>query len=261
MAIQNDLQQPEPKANGVAAVSASISNSSISKEHFSSDTKDPPRSFPGPKVHDQATTVTLFNRAQLISSGLLGTLHTFINRAFNSQFGRRIGILSALPRLRYEGQLLDELGEHPETFFFVVRVVETGVICGTAYASRYEGVEAWPEGGERTWQRLGVPEAGVNAWELHLLAVDPAFQWQGLANYLMRIVDEEVLRRSGDSGGACERSVVLISTVKETNEAFYLKRGYKEDYHVKWPDGHMSSRAFTVVHMSRDIVAKETATK
>lgn len=214
----------------------------------------PLQSFPGPLVHGKATSVTLFNRAQLIASGLLPPLETLINQSFNASHASS-GILSARPRLRYAGQFMEELGEHPDTFVYIVRTADADEMVATAYASRYEGVTAWPEGpGERTWQRLGIPGDGVQAWELHMLAVSPSFQRHGLADYLMGLVDGEVGRRAAGPG---RRLVLFISTVKETNERFYAKRGFGESYCVKWPVGHFGSeRAFTVTHMEREIRAE-----
>ena len=216
----------------------------------------PLRSFPGPVAKDKQITVTLFNRAQLISSGLLPALTTLINLSFNSQPGRREGggILRGHDRLRYDDQLLEELGLAPDTFVYIIRTVDDGELIGTSYAERYEGVEQWPEGpGERTWSRLGVTNAQMEAWELHMMAVHPAYQRQGLANYLMDIVDEEIARRASESGSG--KSLVLyISTIKQSNEAFYVARGFKEKYAVEWPAGHLGSESgFTVTHMDRAI--------
>ena len=196
--------------------------------------------------------MTLFNRTQLIASGLLPPLTKLINVSFSASHDTS-GILSTIARLRREDQFIDELGEHPDTFVYILRTVGSEELVATAYASRYEGVTEWPEGPgkERTWQRLGVPEDGTEAWELHMLAVSPEFQRQGLADYMMRIVDGEVLRRAG---GRRERLVMYISTVKQTNEAFYLKRGFRENYCVDWPVGTFNSeRAFTVAHMEREV--------
>lgn len=218
----------------------------------------PLQSLPGPTANGQKTTVTLYNRAQLISSGLLPRLETLINLSFNSQAGRATGgILPSHDRLRYEGQLLEELGHAPDTFVYIIRTADAGELIGTAYASRYEGVEQWPEGPgvERTWERLGVPDDGTEAWELHMMAVHPGYQRQGLADRLMGLVDGKIARRAGagDEKGL-RRLALFISTIKETNEAFYLKRGFKEKYAVAWPKGHLGSeRGFTVVHMDREI--------
>jgi len=176
--------------------------------------------------------------------------------SFRSQSCRDQGILQAHDRLRSPGQQLAEIGHDPETFIFVIQVESTGEICGTAYATRYQGVEEWPEGpGERTWERLGVEASGIEAWELHMMAVHPNFQRQGLADYLLKITDREILRRCGPAVGV--KRVMLISTVKETNERFYTRKGFVLDYAVKWPDGHRDSKAFTVIHMRREIKASE----
>lgn len=217
------------------------------------DGTKPLQSFPGPEAKGKQTTVTLYNRAQLIGSGFLPPLESLINIAFASRTG---AILPSIDRLRREGQYLEELGHAPDTFVYIVSAVDSGELIATAYASRFEGVSEWPEGpGERTWERLGVAEEGTNAWELHQLAVSPDYQRQGLAEYLIRLVDAEIVRREVSVNGVVGKKLVLyISTIKQTNEAFYLRKGFEEVYSVDWPPGHLGSETgFTVAHMDREI--------
>lgn len=218
--------------------------------------------FPGPVANGKRTTVRLLNRPQLIDSGLLPQLQDLINVSFASQHARSTGILEGVPRLRHDDQLLEEMGHAPGTFVYIISTLpDSGAgeneLIGTAYASRYHGVTQWPEGPgkERTWERLGIPPPDTEAWELHMMAVRPGYQRQGLAAYLMDLVDAEVMRRSEEG----KKRVLFISTIKQSNEAFYLRRGFEESYSVEWPVGHMGSRApFTVVHMDREIRGRDS---
>lgn len=217
--------------------------------------------FAGPVANGKETTVRLFNRQQLIDSGLLPQLQDLINVSFASQHARQTSILEGVPRLRHDGQLLEEMGHAPETFVYIISTIpssglEESELISTAYASRYHGVTQWPEGPgkERTWERLGIPPPDTEAWELHMMAVHPGYQRQGLAGYLMELVDAEVVRRSEEG----KKRVLFISTIKQSNEAFYLRRGFEESYSVPWPEGHLGSRApFTVVHMDRKIRGRD----
>lgn len=75
------------------------------------------QSFPGPTANGKETITSLYNRAQLISSGLIPPLETLINLSFNSLHGTAThGFLRGHDRLRAPGQLLEELGHAPETF-------------------------------------------------------------------------------------------------------------------------------------------------
>lgn len=235
-------------------------NGHLSKPTNLSDgaSAEPAHTFPGPIANGKQTSVHLLDRTQLIASGLLPQLTTLINVSFNSQHTKaENGILTNHDRLTRDDQLLEEFGHAPGTFVYIITTANGAELVGTAYASLYVGVEQWPEGpGERVWERLGLVEEGWEAWELHMMAVHPGYQRQGLADYLMRLVDAEVVKRHEER----KRLVLYISTIKETNESFYLRKGFKEKYAVHWPAGTFGSAVgFTVVHMDREIrVAEES---
>lgn len=62
------------------------------------------------------------------------------------------------------------------------------------------------------------------------MAVSPEHQKQGLAGYLMRIFDAEVIRRGAEEG---KHLVLYISTIKEMDERFYLGAGSRRT--TWWP--------------------------
>ena len=113
-------------------------------------------------------------------------------------------------------------------------------------------------------------ETGVDirTWELKLMAVDPRFQRQGIADYLLASALNEIRRREredpparlredgtvddGVSRGSGYKVRLLFSTIKEINFPFYTKKGYKWVQDIPVEKGVLGSRdGFTVVWLER----------
>jgi GNAT superfamily N-acetyltransferase len=232
------------------------------------DPKIPPVTYAGPEIKGNPTTVSLFTTSQLQASPLVPSLCTVINDAFRTQGHHKNGlVLVPLDRLRYDGQLFDELGTAPGTFTFVLSYTGTDQVLATASAKRHYGTEvsvekdpSLPHKQGNTWTRFGPLEPDGDAWELSTMAVDPSMQRQGLAAYLMRLAEDEIKRkwieeRGRDSG---RRLRVMITTIKQVNHAFYSKRGFTMDYEVSYEKGHLDSPCgFSTAHMSREIKLDE----
>lgn len=72
----------------------------------------------------------------------------------------------------------------------------------------------------------------------------------------MNLVESEVKRRfvldRAERGLPDLRLVMLLTTVKEINWDFYVRRGYQLDYEKFYEPGWLGScTGFTVVHMSK----------
>ncbi|GAB1725572.1 hypothetical protein NU195Hw_g6448t1 [Hortaea werneckii] len=275
-----------------------------------------PLSFPGPTIQGRPTTVTLYNPAQLSSlaksstnnsssPGLFTRLFHMINRSFSqshahsSKTGGKPLIPSHLDRLNSPEEFLAQVGSDEGTFVYLITYDSPDggagdVPVATAGAHRYvapvlettgeeEGGEAGQ--GRKVFRRVGLPErameiagAGVDVdcWELKVMAVDVEAQGQGLASYLMKLVDDEVKKRFGSLGGVNgggkvansaaaqgiennadagrRRLFMLLTTLKEINEDLYARRGYEKDYETWHAPGTLGSETgFTVVHMSREM--------
>ena len=220
-----------------------------------------PHSCDGPEVNGRPTTLTLFSPPQLDASPLLPSLYSVVNDAFHTG-NEREGTRIRRNRLAYDGQLRDELGNKPGTFSYVLSYTGTNDIVATASAKPYALAQkialvphnlAKMQNGDTTWKRLVSLGEDKEVWELSTMAVDPRLQRQGLAGYLMKLTEDEVKRRflAGPGGGE-KQLIMAITTVKERMGPFYLRRGFKEDYEIGYPQGHLGSvKAFTVVFMSK----------
>ncbi|KAI7545838.1 hypothetical protein KC331_g5979 [Hortaea werneckii] len=271
-----------------------------------------PLYFPGPTLQGRPTTVTLYNPAQLTSlaksttsdfssEGQFIKLFQMINRSFSqshahsSKTGGRPLIPAHLDRLNSPEEFLAQVGSDEGTFVYIITYTSSDggagdVPVATAGAHRYDapvlettGEEEGGEAGQgrKVFRRVGLPQramevAGsgvdVDCWELKVMAVDVEAQGQGLASYLMRLVDDEVKKRfwslggvNGDGnapaqgiesnlGAGRRRLFMLLTTLKEINEDLYARRGYQKDYETWHAPGTLGSETgFTVVHMSREM--------
>lgn len=217
-------------------------------------TLEEPTSFPGPEINSHPTTVTLFSPPQLQQSPLLPSLYKTINLAFDGGHSKNGVALLKSQRLRYDGQLFDELGTAPGTFTYIIYYTGTNDVVGTASGKRYLGrvkvVEKVVDDAtarENTWKRFGPVPEGTVAWELSTMAVDPELQRQGLAGYLMRLTEEEIKRRfrvvveeAADDANSVQL-LTMITTIKERNFEFYARRGFVEDYETRYEKGWLGS--------------------
>jgi GNAT superfamily N-acetyltransferase len=222
-----------------------------------------PASFNGPQINGRPTTLTLFSPRELASSPLLPSLYKVINDAFRD--GReKSNYKVPHSRLQYDGQLHDELGNKPGTFTFVLYYTGTLDVVATASAKPHADElhvaqisgTASPEKDESTmWKRLAPIPEGKVAWELSTMAVDWTVQRQGLAGYLMRLTEEEVKRRHQASDSTSEKQLILvITTNKERNGLFYLRRGFEKDYEIWYEKGFVGNeKDFHIIFMSRPV--------
>ena len=212
-----------------------------------------PSSFPGPDVYGQQTTVTLFSPSQLRQSALLLSLYQVINAAFDGGHDNKGVALLKGTRLRYDGQLFDELGTAPGTFTYIIYYTGTNDVVGTAsgkrYFSRVEVVEKLDgqAAKDNTWKRFWTVPADTIAFELSTMAVDRRLQRQGLAGYLMQLAENEIKQKfkaivkEADENEKPTRLLTLITTIKQKNGEFYSRRGFEPDYEKHYEKGWMGS--------------------
>ena len=84
----------------------------------------------------------------------------------------------------------------------------------------------------------------ASKWELLAFGTDVALQGQGLAGALTEMVNEEIRRRATKEWkeeGKVE-IVLMLSTMQELNEAYYLKRGWTTTNVREFKPGTMGSR-------------------
>ena len=223
------------------------------KDHISA------QSQPGPTVHSKATTVTLYRSRDLKAAGLIPQMHDLINNAFGTSHNVSGCFPAESRRLQSHDQLVQELSG-PGIFTYVVTYTGTETVIGVASAKRYKDtVTSKPASAEdqtSIFTRSGVFGPDSEGWELSLMAVDPSLQRQGLAGLLMNLVESEVKRRfvleRAERGLPDLKLVMLLTTVKEINWNFYVRRGYQLDYETFHGPGWLNSvTGFHVVHMSK----------
>jgi GNAT superfamily N-acetyltransferase len=224
--------------------------------------QSPPKSHPGPTIHNKSTTITLYASHSLSSAGLIPPLHDLINTAFSHSHSRADSMGDSSLRLHSHEQLVRELSG-PGTFTYVITYTGTttavAVASGKLYKSTLTRQPVRLENPKSAFTRSGPAEPDTEGWELSSMAVDPALQRQGLAGLLMDLVEGEVRRRflvaRAEGGKAGVGLVMLLTTIKEINWGFYSRRGYAADYETyHGPEWLGSEGPFTVVHMSKKIV-------
>lgn len=217
------------------------------------------QSQPGPTIHSKATTVTLYVSRELEPAGLIPGIYDLINDAFGTSHDVSGTIPAESRRLQSHRQLILELSGSG-IFTYVITYAGTKTVIGTASAKRYKDAviskPASPDDPKSAFMRSGVFGQHTEGWELSLMAVDTSLQRQGLAGLLMNLVEGEVKRRfvlsRAERGLPDLRLVMLLTTVKEINWDFYVRRGYQLDYETFHGPGWIgSTTGFHVVHMSK----------
>jgi GNAT superfamily N-acetyltransferase len=200
-----------------------------------------PRTLTGPLINGKATEVKIYTKAQLLASSCLPSLIQTLNKAFQVAHDAQpeLGLGQNGGRISSVEHFVSYLDDHPSVFIIVVAFVGLEDVIATANCRRFFGTD--PES-DSPWVRRVKPEPGVDEWELKLMAVDPGIQKQGLAQYIMNLVEEEVTRESQldfdrerltQGAKLTTRSVKLVlNTPQEINGAFYEKRGYTTDYEI-----------------------------
>lgn len=247
---------------------------------------------PGPEVDGQPSIISFFAPGQLKGYPYLGPLRLLINAAFVANHcGPATNDLfpPSLTRLHTDDQLPAELG--PETFTYVVSslVPENGDpprLYATCSGSPYNPKSPYTPGVGRT---DGADEGGMQRtialdvernefWELRMLVVNPVLQKQGLGGLLMTLVEGEIVRRSaetrlqlskvesspkdGHANGdvqkmngaiAAKKLVLTLTTCKEVNEAYYLRRGWLTTELKPMGNLFNASRDWNLCWMQRDV--------
>lgn len=224
----------------------------------------------GPSVNGLPTKVHFLDREGVSASGYAQGMFEVINAAFSH--GRPPYIPAEFIRLATINQMLRELGQG--AFSFVVtqkdkdsgadRVIATGSAMPAIDPSSSQVVPD-PSEKETTVDRsieARKPLPGVVDWELKHLCVDPASMKQGLAKYLLGLLDQEVIARTTSMQvhatpgfqGQSPQIRQMITTIAEMNGLMYQKRGFRRVEFSSYPEGTLGGTApFEVWHMDRII--------
>lgn len=182
-----------------------------------------------------------------------------------------VGRLEAGPQ-----QLVSELG--PDGFCIIMFADDTGAdkIIACACAKPYKPTKAGETHGSAVNMMFkrppvsedestsghhddaglvpGLDRAAQSRWELLAFAVAVEFQGQGIAGKLTRMCVAEIRRRAeaafrGKGQAGRPRIVLMLSSLQELNEAYYLKRGWTRTAIRTMPQGTGGGDSFSIVEM------------
>lgn len=212
--------------------------------------------MPGPMIKHQPTTIALLTHPQLADSQFLALLPPLMNPAFKISHTTS-GVLPAeVDRLQSKTQMLQELGSDACTYLLYSTLASTSktipTLLATASFQPFTGgfrTEMSKEAKSFKNAPVALPE-GFIAWELKLMVVEPQVQNQGVASKLLSIIEAEVQRRARAIGEAradrgespVKETQLKLSTIREINEEFFLKKGFKVVGEKKHPPGTYGSK-------------------
>ena len=160
-------------------------------------------------------------------------------------------------------QLVSEIG--PDGFCIVMFEGEIGgKVIATASAKPYKPTKAGESHGSEVnmmFKRapgkdpmdadvVGTDIENQSRWELLAFATDITLMGQGIAGRLTDLTYAEIRRRAAAEGKG--KIVLMLSTMQDLNEPYYLKRGFQTMSVRSFPPGTQGSRdGFSVAEMVR----------
>ena len=213
--------------------------------------------MPGPMIKHQPTTIALLIHPQLADSQFLALLPPLMNPAFKISHTTS-GVLPAeIDRLQSKTQILQELGSDACTYLLYSTLASTSsktipTLLATASFQPFTGgfpTEMSKEAKSFKNAPVALPEDFI-AWELKLMAVEPQIQNQGVAPKILSIIEAEVQKRARAIGEAragrgespVRETQLKLSTIREINEDFFLKKGFQVVGEKKHPPGTYGSK-------------------
>ncbi|KAF7198089.1 hypothetical protein HII31_00445 [Pseudocercospora fuligena] len=214
----------------------------------------------GPLVRGKPTSVSVISSRDISTSRFLPGIIGVINAAFSESHYRnaQLGMNGNFPRIASDEEFLRNITHDTEAFAVAIHPKDEKEVFATATARRYSGPSSDPTARITPWVRRLEVEDGFEEWELKMMATNPDLQGQGLAGYMMKFVDDEVIRRfskkqltnAASHGDLAKRLKIPLSTPTEVNGSFYLRKGYKVDYENERGEGYN----FHIAFMSKEII-------
>ena len=206
----------------------------------------------------------LLPTAELEASPYFLPLVELENIAFNNVHVLGIEGKQFLPgtqgRFAYPEQFLEEMG--PDGFC-LLSIAEGGEIIGTISAKPFHvgpvSVQKHTHPNKMFKRTVGVEnEEGVKGWELIASCVALRVKGKGLASWLMGESVKEIWKRSREAwkveGKGQGKLKLYISTMQETNESYYVRRGFRTTNVIEVPPGVMESRdGFHIAEMVKEL--------
>lgn len=187
-----------------------------------------------------------------------------INASYRVSHTGKVKFVSTSDRLRTDSQLFEELGDGG---FTVVAFASNGLdqpveVIGTASMKKWTDDGLWKPYDEHE-ANGDDPVQGVvkdvdqmcpcpGDYELAVVAVppDPQYRGKGIATHLVKVCDEEILRRQKVKSPVR----VMIRTAKENAGTYWLKQGFTTVASRRCPIGFWGAvEEFTMWAMSKEL--------
>ena len=225
------------------------------------------KTMSGPMINHKPTTIALLTQPQLAESRLLALLPPLMNPAFRISHTTS-GVLPAeVDRLQSKMQILQELGSDASTYILYSSSTSTApntvsaLLATASFQPFTGGFPADMSNNAKSFKNAPAPlPEGCIAWELKLMAVDPQIQKRGVASTLLSIIEADVQKRASAISAAkaangeslIKETQLKLSTIREINEEFFLKKGFKVVGEKKHPPGTYGSKTgFTTSDLTK----------
>lgn len=213
------------------------------------------KTCPGPQLKGRDTITSIFSSAQIGRSRFLPNLVKTINDAFRQAHASKpeLGMTTQGERLGSTEEFLANLSSDPESFILIISYPDSDNVIATASYRRYHGpLQDRPVDRNTPWFRTSDVSPDTEEWEMKLMACDLDFQGCGLAAYMMKTGEAEIVQRfhqkhmiaRGNGTAVPSKLKLVICTPLELTAQFYLRRGFTMDYQVWRGEGYNFHIAF-----------------
>ncbi|CAK1359293.1 uncharacterized protein RHO25_002692 [Cercospora beticola] len=210
---------------------------------------------PGPQLKGRDTITSIFSAAQIGTSRYLPNLVKTINEAFRQAHASKpeLGMKTQGERLASTEEFLANLSSDPESFILIISYPDSDNVIATASYRRYHGpLKNRPVDRNTPWFRTLDVSPDTEEYELKLMASALDFQGYGLAAYMMKTGENEIVHRfhqkhmvaQGNGTTVPARLKLVICTPLELTAQFYSRRGFIMDYQVWRGEGYNFHIAF-----------------
>lgn len=213
----------------------------------------------------------IYTPSELLKQPWLPNLFRMINDSYSVSHTDKIKYTGTVKRLETDSQFFDELGEDA---FTVVAFASKGPdqpveMIGTASVKKWKDDGLWrpcdddddDDGDYNEHETNSADHSEATCcpgdYELAVVALppDPRYRGKGIAAHLVKMCDDEIIRRERIHGGAWSSPVrVMIRTTKENTGAYWLKQGFSAVGSRKCPKGFWgAAEEFTLWAMSKEL--------
>lgn len=214
----------------------------------------------------------LFTSSELLSRPWLPDLTQMINASYLVMHTEKIQFSDKKIRLRSDSELTEELG--PDGFTavaFVSNAPDSLEVVGTASMKPWKDDGLWTshdgdssdcseeETVDDKVEQIFQTHACPGDYELAVVAIPPdsRFRGKGIAGRLVKVCEDELLRRRDEDGKGNVPARIMIRVAKENAGEYWLKQGFTVVGSQKCPKGFWdAAEEFTMWAMVRELSLK-----